>query len=44
MSDICIFCISKMPDGKLIVDANKRPTIIDENTFEVLNALDPNDS
>ncbi len=44
VSDHCIFCIAKMPDGKIILDANKRATIVDENTFEVLSQLDPNDT
>lgn len=44
LSDLCIFCVARMPDGKIIVDANKRPTIIDENNFEILQQLDPNDS
>jgi hypothetical protein len=33
-----------MPDGKLVIDANKRATIVDPSNFEVLNQLDPNDS
>lgn len=36
MSDQCIFAIARMPDGKIVLDANKRATIVDENTFEVL--------
>lgn len=33
-----------MPDGKIILDANKRATIVDENSFDVVNQLDPNDT
>ena len=44
MSDLCIFCVSRMPDGKIILDANNRGTIIDHETFEVVHELDPKDS
>jgi hypothetical protein len=46
MSDQCIYAISKMPEspGRLVIDANKRATIISEATFEVTAELDPNDS
>ena len=30
LSDNCIFCLAQMPDGKLILDANNRGTIIDD--------------
>ena len=33
-----------MPDGKIILDANKRATLIDPSTFEVVTQLDPDDS
>lgn len=33
-----------MPDGKIVLDANKRATIVDENSFEVLSQLDPADT
>ena len=34
-----------MPDtGRIVVDANKRATVISEGTFETLAELDPNDS
>jgi hypothetical protein len=29
LSDNCIFCVAKMPDGKIVIDANKKPTILD---------------
>lgn len=44
VSDQCIFCLAKMPDGKLVVDANNRATIFNESNFEVVSELDPNDS
>ena len=44
ISEQCIYCIARMPDGKLIVDANKRATIFEETNFEVLSTLDPSDS
>ena len=35
-----------MPEtaGRLVVDANKRATILSEATFEVVAELDPSDS
>ena len=33
-----------MPDGKIVLDANLRATIVDPSNFEVLHQLDPNDS
>jgi hypothetical protein len=33
-----------MPDGNIVMDANNRATIIDQESFEVLNELDPSDS
>ena len=30
LSDQCIYCLARMPDGKIILDANKRATIVDE--------------
>lgn len=48
VSDSCIFSLARMPDsaaaGRLVVDANKRATILSEATFEVVSELDPNDS
>lgn len=46
VSEQCIFALAKMPEtaGRLVIDANKRATIISEATFEVVNELDPNDS
>lgn len=36
LSEQCIYCIARMPDGKIILDANNRATIIDEGTFDVV--------
>jgi hypothetical protein len=37
--------MARMPDtGRLVVDANKRATVLSEGTFESLAELDPNDS
>jgi len=36
--------MARMPDKKIILDANKRATIIDDISFEVLTELDPKDS
>ena len=46
VSDQCIFSLAKMPEtaGRLVVDANKRATILSEATFEVVAELDPHDS
>lgn len=44
LSEHCIYCIARMPDGKIVIDANKRATILDDTTFEVVAQLDPNDS
>jgi hypothetical protein len=45
VSDLCIFTMARMPDsGRLVVDANKRATVISEANFETLAELDPNDS
>lgn len=46
ISDQCIFSMARMPEnpGKLVVDANKRATIINESNFEVVGELDPSDS
>jgi hypothetical protein len=44
LSEYCIFCISRLPDGKIVLDANKRALIIDDSSFEVVRQLDPNDS
>lgn len=44
LSEHCIYCIARMPDGKIVLDANKRATIVDDTTFEVITQLDPNDS
>jgi len=37
MSDQCIFSIARMPNGDIIFDANKRATIINDQSFEVIN-------
>lgn len=42
--DSNIYCVARMPDGRIIVDANNRATIVDEHTFEVVNELEPNTS
>ena len=45
VSDQCIFSLARIPDSaRLVVDANKRATILSEATFEVTAELDPNDS
>jgi hypothetical protein len=45
VSEQCIFSLARMPDtGRIVVDANKRATVISEGTFETLAELDPNDS
>lgn len=46
VSDQCIFALSRMPEspGRMVIDANKRATIVSEATFEVTAELDPNDS
>ena len=46
ISDYCIFSMAKMPEqaGRLVVDANRRATILSEATFEMVAELDPNDS
>jgi hypothetical protein len=45
VSEHCIFSMARMPDtGRLVVDANKRATVLSEGTFESLAELDPNDS
>jgi len=36
VSENCIYCISRMPNGNIIVDANKRATIVNENNFEII--------
>ena len=37
--------MARMPDsGRLVVDANKRATVLSEGNFESLAELDPNDS
>jgi len=30
VSDQCIFCVARMPNGDIIVDANKRATIVND--------------
>ena len=46
VSDQCIFALARMPEqaGRLVVDANKRATIVSEGNFEVVAELEPNDS
>ena len=45
VSDQCIFSLARIPDSaRLVVDANKRATILSEATFEVTAELDPNDA
>jgi hypothetical protein len=45
VSDQCIFSLARIPDAdRLVVDANKRATILSEATFEVTAELDPNDA
>ncbi len=45
ISDQCIFAMARIPDsGRLVVDANKRATVLSEATFEVTAELDPNDA
>ena len=44
ISDQCVYCLERMLDGNLVVDANNRATLIDQDSFEVLNELDPSDS
>jgi hypothetical protein len=45
VSEQCIFSMARMPDsGRLVVDANKRATVISEGNFETQAELEPNDS
>lgn len=46
VSEQCIFALARMPEhaGRLVVDANKRATILSEATFEVVAELEPSDS
>ena len=46
VSEQCIFALAKMPEhaGRLVVDANKRATVLSEATFEVVAELEPADS
>ncbi|CDW91582.1 UNKNOWN [Stylonychia lemnae] len=44
LSDQCIFSMARMPNGDIIVDANKKATIINDSTFEIINQLEPSDS
>lgn len=44
VSDICILSMGRMPNGDIIVDANKRATILKEKDFETVAELEPNDA
>lgn len=36
--------MARMPSGDIIVDANKRATLLNSDSFEVINQLEPSDS
>ena len=44
ISDQCIFSLARMPNGNLVVDANKRAAVLDTESFETIMQLDPSDS
>ena len=44
ISDQCVFSLARMPNGSLVVDANKRATVVDTENFETIMQLDPSDS
>jgi hypothetical protein len=37
VSEQCIFSMARMPNGTIVIDANKRATILNEGNFEVIH-------
>lgn len=36
VSDLCVFSLARMPSGQIVVDANKRATILETENFETV--------